>query len=170
MSDVMEVEELIRVLQLQPHIEGGYFRETYRASETVLANALPDRYATDRPYGTAIYYLLTANSFSVMHRLKSDEVYHFYLGDTVEMLLLGPDGRSEVRGLGQNLVAGEHVQLTVPRMWWQGLRLRKGGRFGLLGCTVAPGFDYADFEEGTRQALVDKYPLVSELITGLTRR
>jgi len=154
---------------LQPHPEGGYFRETYRSNAVLTAQALPVRYGGDRAFGTAIYYLLTPDTFSVMHRLSTDEVYHFYLGDAVEMLLLRPDGTSQQLVLGHDLTAGEHVQFVVPRMWWQGCRVRHGGKFALLGCTMAPGFDFADFEEGKRAELEPAYPDAKELIHALTR-
>jgi predicted cupin superfamily sugar epimerase len=168
-SEAMNVDELIKTLGLQPHPEGGYFRETYRSNGVLTASALPTRYGGDRAFGTAIYYLLTADTFSVMHRLASDEVYHFYLGDPVEMLLLQPDGSSQQVVLGHDVTAGQHVQMVVPRMWWQGSRVRTGGRFALLGCTMAPGFDFADFEEGKRADLETSYPDAKELIGALTR-
>ena len=164
------VEALCALLGLVPHpVEGGFFVETYRSAESVPADALPSRYQGPRPAGTAIYYLLTPETFSAMHRLASDEVFHFYLGDPVEMLQLRPDGSHGVAVLGTDLEAGQRPQLVVPRGVWQGARLRAGGRLALLGTTVAPGFDYADYETGDRAALLASHPAARDLVVALTR-
>jgi predicted cupin superfamily sugar epimerase len=113
--------------------------------------------------------MLTPDTFSEMHRLKSDEIFHFYLGDPVEMLHLKPDGEGEVVTIGADLTAAMRPQIVVPRDVWQGSRLAPGGRFALLGCSVAPGFDYADFETGNRADLSKKYPPYADLIAPLTR-
>src|SRR5947208_6842957 len=127
-------EELIRHLGLQPHPkEGGYFRETYRADEISPASALPPRYGSDRQASTAIYYLLTPNTFSALHRLRSDEVFHFYLGGPVRMLQLLPDGSGRTVVLGSDLLNAQQPQLVVPRGVWQG-SLLEAGDFALLGC------------------------------------
>jgi predicted cupin superfamily sugar epimerase len=119
--------------------------------------------------GTAIYYLLEPGTFSEMHCLASDEVFHFYLGDPVEMLQLFPDGSSAVFTLGPDLQAGQQVQLVVPAGVWQGARLVGDGKVALLGCTVTPGFDYADYQSGSYTQLADKWPAEAELIRALTR-
>lgn len=165
----MTAEQLISLLNLQPHPkEGGYFRETYRASERHPAASLPSRYAADRAYSTAIYYLLTPTTFSAMHRLASDEVFHFYLGGPVRMLQLSPDGGGRTIVLGPDLAAGQLLQTMVPKGTWQGAFLEPGSDFALLGCTVAPGFEYADYENGMRAALIAQYPTFAELISRLT--
>ncbi len=162
-------DELIALLQLAPHPkEGGYFRETYRAGERISVAGLPERYGSPRSHGTAIYYLLKPGSFSELHRLKSDEVFHFYLGDPVRMLQLGPAGQARSMVLGPDLLAGQQVQVVAPRDVWQGSILEPGGRFALLGCTVAPGFDYADYESGQRTELLAQYPQFTDLIARLT--
>jgi predicted cupin superfamily sugar epimerase len=162
-------EELIKLLNLVPHPkEGGFFRETYRAAENTDAAGLPQRYQTARSHGTAIYYLLSPGTFSALHRLASDEIFHFYLGDPVRMLHLTPEANGQTMVLGPDLSAGQHVQVVVPRGVWQGSMLEPGGRVALLGCTVAPGFDYADYEGGTRQELIARYPQFADLITKLT--
>lgn len=162
-------EELIAYLKLQPHPkEGGFFRETYRATENLPAGALPERYGTARAHGTAIYYLLTPTTYSALHRLASDEVFHFYLGDPVRMLQLTPDGQGHTIVLGAQILANQQLQVVVPRGVWQGTRLEPGGCFALLGCTVAPGFDYADYEGAIRQDLLAEYPEWADLITPLT--
>ena len=167
---MLTVETLRALLGLEPHpVEGGYFAETYRSTEQVPAGALPPRYGGARAVSTAIYYLLTPQTFSAMHRLASDEVFHFYLGDPVEMLQLWPDGSQRVVLIGPGLEAGERPQVVVPRGIWQGARLRAGGRFALLGTTVAPGFDYTDYETATRAALLHSHPTAHALILALTR-
>ena len=121
--------------------------------------------------GTAIYYLVTGSpdGFSALHRLRTDEVYHFYLGDPVEQLLLHADGRSEVVVLGHDIAAGQRVQHVAPRDSWQGTRLREGGRWALLGTTMAPGFDFQDYEAGDRATLSTAYPHEAARIAALTR-
>jgi len=169
---MLSAKLLIGHLGLAPlPTEGGYFRQTYVADETLPGEALPARYGRAKHLSTAIYYLLTdeADSFSALHRLPTEEVYHFYLGDPVEMLLLRPDGESEVAVLGPDLLAGQQVQLVVPRGVWQGSRLVSGGSFALLGTTMAPGFDSLDYEGGDRDALLARYPAEGGRIRALTR-
>jgi uncharacterized protein len=162
-------DELIRRLGLTPHPkEGGYFRETYRALDAWPAAALPARYRQERRASTAIYYLLTPTTFSALHRLRSDEIFHFYLGSPVRMLQLLPDGSGRTVVLGPELLAGQHPQLVVPHGIWQGSLLEAGGEFALLGCTVAPGFEYADYETGDRQTLLAQYPAFADTITRLS--
>jgi len=168
----LTADRIIQLLGLEPlPEEGGLFRQTYRSGEQIPAAALPSRYGGPRRFATAIYYLLTdaPDSFSALHRLKTDEVYHFYLGDPVEMLLLHPDGGSERPILGQDLAAGQQVQLVVPAGSWQGSRLMPGGRCALMGTTMAPGYEQDDFELGERERLLSGYPEQAELIRGLTR-
>lgn len=162
-------EQLIAYLKLQPHPkEGGFFRETYRADEQLGRAVLHPRYGGDRFVSTAIYYLLTANTMSALHRLASDEMFHFYLGDPVQMLQLFPDGTGKTIILGSDLLAGQQPQVLAPRGVWQGSALVPGGSFALLGCTVAPGFDYADYEHGERAELVRTHPQFEGLIKSLT--
>ena len=162
-------EELIRLLNLQPHPrEGGHFRETYRSTDLLPAAALPPHYRSPRAASTAIYYLLTPDTCSALHRLGSDEIFHFYLGSPVRMLQLFPDGQGKEVILGPDLLAGQSVQVVVPRGVWQGSVLEPGGAFALLGCTVAPGFEYADYESGSRGELLARYPAFEDLIVRLT--
>ncbi|MCA9581555.1 MAG: cupin domain-containing protein [Myxococcales bacterium] len=165
----LHAEDIITRLGLEPHPkEGGFFRETYRAKEAIDGPALPDRYGSPRAHGTAIYYLLTPDTRSHLHRLTSDEVFHFYLGDPCEMLQLDPEGASRVVTLGPDLLAGESPQILVPRSTWQGMRLVPGGSVALLGCTVSPGFDFVDYEHGDRAALLARWPEHKTLIEDLT--
>lgn len=160
----MTAEEIKTLLRLEPHpIEGGSFRRTYTSAAAL---ELPRGI---RPAGTAIYYLLERGTFSEMHVLDSDELFHFYLGDPVEMLQLLPGSRSAVFTLGPDLQAGQHVQLLVPAGVWQGTRLVGGGQVALLGCSVTPGFDYADYRNASAAELIAKWPAEAERIKALTR-
>jgi predicted cupin superfamily sugar epimerase len=161
---------VIALLDLAPlPIEGGYFRQTYLAGEQAAAACLPGRYTGGRAHGSAIYYLLHGAEFSALHRLCSDEIYHFYLGDPVEMLLLYPDGQHRVVILGQDLEHGQQVQFVVPRDVWQGSRLHTAGGWALLGTTMAPAYHPDDFEVGDRAILLRSYPQAAALIEALTR-
>lgn len=160
-------EELIRLLNLKPHPrEGGWYRETYRSALQLPAAALASCYRDGRSASTAIFYLLTPETFSALHRLATDEVFHFYLGDPVEMLQLGPNSADggRILTLGSDLTAGQLVQTVVPAGIWQGSRLRPGGAFALMGATVAPGFDFADYEGAERHALSAEFPDFAEKI------
>lgn len=166
----MDLERLITSLNLEPHpVEGGFFRETYRSRGSIPAAALDAQYEGERNYSTAIYYLLTPDTFSELHMLPTDEVFHFYLGDAVEMLQLGPAGEARKIIIGPDVLSGERVQLVVPGGIWQGCRLRAGGQFALLGCTVSPGFDFRDYRRGDRECLLREYPGEEVLIKQLTR-
>jgi len=167
---VKTAEEIIKFFEMKPlPYEGGFYVETYRASEKISETALPAGYTGERNFSTAILYLLTPNTFSALHRLKSDEIFHFYLGDPVTMLQLHPDGPSEVTTLGQDIMNGQRVQATVPNNSWQGCFLNEGGKFALMGCTAAPGFEFADFELAQREELLKQYPGQRDLILKLTR-
>ena len=158
--------EVANKLGLEPHPEGGYFRETYRSQQTIPTIRGGDgKILKDRAVATAIYYLVTPDSFSALHKVSSDETFHFYTGDPVEMLLLKPNGDHEVVLLGSNILGGELPQFTVQAGYWQGTRLRAGStHFALLGTTVYPGFDFQDFEMGTASALSQQYPKAISLI------
>lgn len=162
-------QEIIETLNLEPHPnEGGYFVETYRSKGSISKDHLPENYTSDRSYSTAIYYLLTPETCSALHRLPTDEVFHFYLGDPVIQIHLRPNGSSEIFTLGSDLLAGHHPQLVVPGETWQGAYLAEGGQFALLGATVAPGFDFEDYEHGDRDLLCLLHPDRKELIERLT--
>ena len=166
----MNAEKLKSLLNLVPlTVEGGYFVETYRSAESVAPECLAERYKGPRAMGTCIYYLLEPGTFSEIHRLASDEVFHVDLGDPVEMLQLRPNGEAKRLVIGTDIESGMTPQLIVPRGVWQGTRLAEGGAFALLGCTVSPGFEYADYESGSRAHLSERYPDFREMIHALTR-
>jgi predicted cupin superfamily sugar epimerase len=153
-----EIAAIVERLDLAPHPEGGYFAETYRS----------ERNAGERAFSTAIYFLVTAASPSRMHRVAADEMWHFYRGDPLEMLALGPSGRSHVASIGSDLAAGQSPQVLVPAGTWQGTRVAPGGRYALVGATVTPGFDFADFEMGDAETLIAAYPAHADLIRALS--
>jgi predicted cupin superfamily sugar epimerase len=168
---MLSADQIINLFGLKPHPEeGGYFKETYRSLETISGKALLGRYKGVRSLGTAIYYLLTPETFSAMHRLQSDEIFHFYLGDPVEMVQLWPDGSGRVLILGSDILNGMQPQVVIPRGIWQGARLIKDGKFALLGTTVSPGFEFEDYEMGDRDELLKSYPKFRDLIIALTKR
>lgn len=167
---MMTPEQIIEFFKMKPlSYEGGFYVETYRCEEKIAQAALPTRYTGERNFSTAILYLLTPDTFSALHRVKSDEIFHFYLGDAVTMLQFHPDASSEVITLGQDIMNGQCLQVTVPKNSWQGYLLNEGGRFALMGCTVAPGFEVEDFELAYREELLKQYPNRRDLILKLTR-
>ena len=156
--------ELIDRLGLTPHPEGGFYRETYRAPDSVQVSG----FAGSRSVSTAIYYLLAAGDRSMLHRIKSDEVWHFYAGDPLLIVSLSPDGGLTEFRLGNNVARGETPQHIVPAGHWFGACPAEGSAFALVGCTVAPGFDFADFEMGSRAALTAEFPQHVDWIRRLT--
>ena len=168
-NELLTADDVINMLGLIAHPkEGGFYRETYRSSESIPRKGLPIRYVQEKPFSTCIYYLLTPETCSRIHRLHSDEIFHFYCGDPVTMLQLHSQGEGEIITLGNDLTKGEIPQVLVPKGVWQGAFLNPEGSFALLGTTVAPGFDFEDYEEGERHKIVDLYPDFEELITRLT--
>lgn len=157
----MKADHLIQRLGLKrlPG-EGGYYKETYRSNETA---------GNDRDLSTAIYYLITPEASSKMHRVSSDEIFHFYFGDPVQMLLLYPTGESRVVVLGDNLPSGQKPQLVVPKGTWQGAMVVEGDYgYAFMGTTMAPGFELDDFELGARESLLLRFPQHEILIRELT--
>jgi predicted cupin superfamily sugar epimerase len=157
----------IRKLGLEPHPEGGYYRQTYRAD--LVLEGLPRQFSGPRAASTAIYFLLEGENFSAFHRLRSDEVWHFYLGATVTVQVIEADGRYVQVQLGSDPEAGEVLQAVVKAGCWFASQIKDGGAFALVGCTVAPGFDFDDFELAERDRLVELYPQHRNIITKLTR-
>jgi uncharacterized protein len=156
----MTAEEMIRLLDLKPHPEGGYYKETYRSQGTIPS--------TNRVYSTGIYYLLIPGVVSKLHRLTSDEMLHFYLGDPVAWILISPRGEVSQVILGNNLEQKQQLQMVVPAGTWFGGYLVLGGKYALMGTTVAPGFEFEDFELGKRDDLLAKFPKAEREILRLT--
>ncbi len=156
-------------LNLVPHPEGGYYRESYRSAISIAREALPPEFTGPRLVSTAIYFLLEGNNFSAFHRLRSDELWHFYAGTAITVHIIEPDGGYSEIQLGSDPEAGDFPQAVVKAGCWFASRVRDPGAFALAGCTVAPGFDFADFELGKRSELVRLFPQHREWIERLTR-
>lgn len=165
----MNASQIIELLNLEPlPEEGGFFKESYRAKGTIPTTALPNHDGS-RNFSTLIYYLLTPEEFSGLHRVKaSDEIFHFYLGDPVEMIQINSDGELSTIIMGQK-IPEQSLQTVVNSMVWQGTRLLPGGKWALLGCSVAPGFDYADFEIKTQPEFLNLFPQHKKVIERFTR-
>jgi predicted cupin superfamily sugar epimerase len=159
----------VSLLTLSPHPEGGYFKETYRSAATVPASALEGRFAGPRNVCTGIYYLLEQGDFSAFHRIKSDEMWHFYAGGALDLHILH-DGVYSFVKIGRDVEAGEHLQYVVPAGAWFASRPSAQSPFSLVGCTVSPGFDFADFEMARAADLLREYPHYADVVGTLTRQ
>ena len=168
----MTVDEVKKILGLVKHPrEGGWFVRTWESSDFVEASCFEEgRYDGARRTSTAIYYLLEPATFSEMHVLESDEIFHHYMGGAVEMLQLFADGSSERVVIGKDLAAGQRPQHVVRRGVWQGSRLLNAEGWALLGCTVSPGFEFEDYRDASAEELIAKWPREAEMIRGLTNR
>lgn len=167
---MQDAQYWIEKLNLTPHPEGGYFRETYRAEFSIRKEALPAEFSGVRQVSTAIYFLLDGENFSAFHRLYSDEMWHFYAGRALIVHELSADGNYRKKVLGSNPEVGEELQAVVKAGNWFGASLRDPESYALVGCTVAPGFDFADFEIAKREALLKQYPQHKDVIVQLTRQ
>lgn len=164
MKTVWDAQKIIREFGLAPlPSEGGFYREVFRSDLSV------ETQGYRRRAQTAIYFLITPNDFSALHRVKHDEIFHFYAGDPVSMVQITPKGELTKHTLGIDFASGERPQVVVPRGVWQGCQLKEGGRWALLGCTVAPGFEFEDFELGDRDELIRLWPQHQSTIEELTR-
>ena len=161
---MVSAEDLIKQFGLIKHPEGGYFRESYRSLESIPQQALPSRYTGARAYSTTIYFLLIPGTVSRLHRLCSDEVWHFYLGERLELLQISPEGSMEKVSLGQNIASGQKLQHVVPAGYWFGARPSADSGYSFVGCTVAPGFEYVDFDLADAAALAKDFPSLAEEI------
>jgi predicted cupin superfamily sugar epimerase len=159
----------IEKLQLKAHVEGGFFKEIYRSSLTVARTVLPSRFKGDRSFLTSIYFLLQRGQFSAFHRIASDETWHFYAGDCLVIYEIRPDGTLAEHRLGSHAGRGELFQVTIQAGNWFAARILDAGAFALTGCTVSPGFDFADFDLASTSQLVREFPQHRLLIESLTR-
>ena len=157
-------------LKLAKHPEGGYFSEVYKSAEYISQEGLPERYTGSRTFATHIYFLITYEGFSAFHRLQTDEIWHFYAGFPCRLHLIAQDGSCSTHKLGQNPEAGEHFQAVVPAGCWFAAHVDAPETYALAGCTMAPGFDFADFELAERESLVHAFPQHTDLIKRLTRK
>ena len=160
------VEFWIEHLNLLPHPEGGFYKETYRSTEVLNHDQLPPRYKGARNFSTAIYFLLRSQDRSVFHRIQSDELWHFYAGTTLLIYVLTSDGL-KIHRLGADPAQGDALQVLVPAGCWFGATVEKPDSYALCGCTVAPGFDFADFEMANRDELLKAFPDQEDIILKL---
>ncbi|MEM7296963.1 MAG: cupin domain-containing protein [Bacteroidota bacterium] len=162
------IDELIQSLNLQPHPEGGYFKETYRSDGIIEANSLSNNYSGKRNYSTSIYFLLTSDSFSAFHKIHQDEIWHFYEGSPIELHTISESGAHTRHLIGSDISNGEVYQLTIPGNHWFASKVLDPNSYSLVGCTVAPGFDFDDFTLVKRNDLVASFPLHQKLIEEFT--
>ncbi len=162
-------EYWIQALSLQPHPEGGHYRETYRSNEKVPAASLPSRFTEDHTFSTAIYFLLRGNTFSAFHKIKQDEMWHFYDGEPLTIHSIAPDATYATHTLGLDLEKGEAPQITIPAGHYFAAAVNKKDSFTLTGCTVAPGFEFADFIMPNKNELLEMFPKHAQVITQFTR-
>ena len=163
------IKEIIKKLKLIPHPEGGYYRETYRSSGTISENNLPPNIKGERNFSTAIYFLLTSENFSAFHRIKEDEIWHFYEGSPLEIHIISDNGNYSKAVLGLNLSEGETPQIIIPANNWFAANVIEGNSYSLVGCTVSPGFDFNDFELADRKKLISQFPRHEEIINKFTK-
>jgi uncharacterized protein len=161
------VKRWIEILGLLPHPEGGWYKEVYRSQGKIPANALSE-FRDARSFSTSIYFLLEGNDFSAFHRIRSDEIWHFYDGSTALISAISPEGNLRQHLLGKDFRKGESLQVVIPAGWWFASKVVDPESYVLAGCTVAPGFDFNDFELGRRAELVAKYPHYEDLINQLS--
>lgn len=165
----MTVAILVKELDLLPHPEGGFYKETYRSEGKIAQSCLPPEFKGERNMATGIYFLIEKGNFSALHKIKSDETWHFYYGDALEVIEINEQGILTLTKIGSNLLKGETFQYTVKANTWFGSRVSGNGNFSLVGCTVYPGFDFNDFELANRQDLTQLFPQHNQLISELTR-
>jgi predicted cupin superfamily sugar epimerase len=165
----LSAKEIVEYYQLEPHPEGGFYKETYRAGEQVKAAALPGRFNSDKSFSTAIYFLLEHHDFSAFHKIKSDECWHFYAGNRLNIYVIDEAGNLTTIHLGNDIAANETFQHVVKAGCWFASEPALSSDFCFVGCTVAPGFDFEDFELAERSTLTKIYPQHKELIERLTR-
>ncbi len=162
-----KIEKIIQKLELQPHPEGGYFKETYRSAGEI--NHLPSKYKGKRNHSTCIYFLLTSAYFSAFHRINQDEIWHFYDGSPINLHMISEDGSYSKVIIGRDFDAGFHLQYVVPGGTWFAANVINPAEYSLVGCTVAPGFDFKDFELLDRKSLLTKFPQHLDIILQLTK-
>jgi len=166
---MISTQQLIALYNLQPHPEGGWYKETYQSKEQINAASLPERFSGSRAFSTAIYFLLEQGNYSAFHRIKSDECWHFYAGDPLVVYVLQQDGTLDEILLGNDITNGQLFQYVVPANCWFASRPATDSKFCFVGCTVAPGFDFADFELADAAVLSALYPQHKSCIEELCR-
>lgn len=162
-------EQIVDRLQLKPHPDGGYYKETYRSSGGIDNAGLEEGYEGDRNYSTCIYFLLTSDSFSLFHRIRQDEIWHFYDGSPINLHTISPNGQHTEHIIGRAFDKGQVPQLVVSGGDWFVTEVMEEGAYSLVGCTVSPGFNFEDLVLADRQDLISKFPIHQGLITRFTR-
>lgn len=165
----MDIETIVSNLDLLPHPEGGFYKEVYRSENILTKDALPSEFSGDRNYCTSIYFLLTSDNFSAFHRIKQDEVWHFYAGANLIVHVIDEKGNYTANPVGMDIEKGVQPQFVVPAGCWFASSVAEPNSYALVGCTVAPGFDFEDFELANRDSLIQAYPAHKTIITQLTR-
>ena len=168
-NQMNEAKQWIESLQMQRHPEGGWFREVYRSHETIYHQCLPSRFTGDRTFSTAIYFLLNETDFSALHRIKQDELWHFYDGTSLTIHMIDPAGNYSIIKLGKDLHSGEHPMAVVQAGSLFGAAVNNSESYALVGCTVAPGFNFEDFVMPDCEQLLELYPQHQHIIEKLTR-
>lgn len=162
-------QTLIQELGLIEHPEGGYYKETYRSRGVIPQQVLGAPFNKERNYCTSIYFLLTSDRFSAFHRIQQDEIWNFHGGSPLTVHIIDHQGNYTEHLVGLDLKNGQTPQLVVPAGCWFASSVNETEEYSLVGCTVAPGFDFDDFELANRQDLIDQYPSYHQIITKLTR-
>ena len=165
---MISADKLIQKLNLSPHPEGGYFRETYRSDESIPGRHMPRRYIGERSFSTSIYFLLKGKQFSAFHLLQSDEIWHFHLGSPLTIYCIATDGKRTDILLGHDIDEGQRPQAVIEKGTWFAAAVNDRSSYSLVGCTMAPGFDFADFTLGERKILIDSFPQHGKIIRELT--
>ncbi|SNR14973.1 cupin domain-containing protein [Tenacibaculum jejuense] len=164
----MTAQQIVNKFGLTQHPEGGYFKETYRSNGIIKNENLSEIFIGDRNYSTGIYFLLTSESFSAFHKINQDEMWHFYLGTTLKLHMISPDGEYSFVRIGNDIVNNEVPQFVVPAQYWFAAEVVNENSFSFTGCTVAPGFDFNDFVLPERKVLIELFPQHEKIITRLT--
>jgi len=162
------IEYWIKKLNLLKHPEGGYYREIYRSNEVIDTSGLPNRYFGNRAFSTSIYYLLKSGDLSAFHRLKSDEIWHFYLGSPLLLLMIDDEGQLSGQILGNDPEQDEQLQIVIGKGCWFAASVLLPDSYSLMGCSVSPGFDFNDFELAKRDKLLKEFPQYHEIIVNYT--
>ncbi|WP_299837474.1 cupin domain-containing protein [uncultured Tenacibaculum sp.] len=164
----MTAQQIVNKFDLTQHPEGGYFKETYRSNGIIKNENLSENFIGDRNHSTGIYFLLTSDSFSAFHKINQDEMWHFYLGTTLKLHMISPEGEYSFVLIGNDILNNEVPQFVVPAQYWFAAEVVNENSFSFTGCTVAPGFDFNDFVLPERKVLIELFPQHKEIITRLT--
>lgn len=164
------IQEIIKSLDLQPHPEGGYYKETYRSEGVINIDSLDKNYSGERNYSTSIYFLLTSNDFSAFHKINQDEIWYFHEGSSIQLHTISEDGKHQQFTIGNDITKNDSPQLIVPGNHWFAAKINNTDSYALVSCSVSPGFDFSDFILPTRKELSNLFPQHKELINEFTHK